>query len=789
MFKYFFKIALRNLKKNKAYSVINVLGLAVGIAAFIMIALYIQYEYNFDKFNVNYDKIFRVEQKVKYSDGFRNRVETPSPLAAILASGIPEIVKSVKIRPVWGEFLSSGKKLTFYEEEGYYSENTFFNIFTCGFILGSPKTALVEPYSIVITKELAQKYFPGEYPLGKTIRAQNKYDYKVTAVINNYPKNSHLKLSYLVSFSTFEKTTGYEASTNWGDNGISTYILLQSKEQYKTSGNKIYNLLDKYIPQNNRKLVLRPLSQIHLHPDDETDLSVLIYLFGIIGLFALCIASMNSVNLTTAYATTRAKEIGIRKVVGANRITLIKHLLCESVIITFVSLLLAFSLVEVFLPEFDKVVGRQLEISIINNWMFTLGMVSVSFLVGLFSGSYPAFILSSFAPGILLKKNISGENHFHKIRMKKILVFVQFLLSIALIISTIIVYYQLEYMSSKNLGFNRENILWAEHIKSNNKYFISLNALKQALLQNPGILSVTISKNIPFHGYWDRTVNREGAGSDEKMNLLYNEIDPDFIKTYGMKIMEGRNFDKTISADKNACLINETAAKQFGWNKPLGKRLWNNKYHIIGVVKDFHQISIYFPIRPFFMVLNENNLEDENIFSIKVASKHDPEIKQFVMDKFEVFFHGDLFNFKYLEDDFDSETVRIVSGVSKSFGIFASITIILAIVGLFGTVSFITKLRTKEVAIRKVLGATLPELLLVLSHDMIKVMLFANLFACIIAYVLMNSILNQFAYRTDISIWIFLSVGFISFSISMSVVLVQIYKTATNNPVNSLRNE
>jgi putative ABC transport system permease protein len=789
MIKYYFKIAFRNLNKNKAYSVVNILGLAVGIAAFILIALYIQYECNFDKFNVNYDRIFRVEQKVKYADGFRNRNQTPSSLNGILAAGFPEIVKSVKIKPVWGEFLSSGKKLTFFEEDGFYSCDTFFDIFTCSFIIGSPKTALIEPNSIVLTKELAEKYFPGENPLGKTIRAQNKLDYKVTAVIDNIPDNSHLKLSYLISFSTIEKTQDYNFPTEWGDDGISTYVLLQSKELYKTTGGKIYNLLDKYIPQNNRKLVLRPLAQIHLHPDDDTNLSIIIFLYGIIGLFALCIASINSINLTTAYATTRAKEIGIRKVVGANRVTLIKHLLCESVIITFISLLIAFSLAEVFLPEFNKVVDRQLEISIIHNWVFTLGMVVISLLVGLFSGSYPAFLLSSFAPGSLLRKNVSGKNHFQKIGMKKILVFVQFMLSIALMISTLIVYKQLEYMSAKDLGFKRDNILWAEHIKSVNKNFNSPDALKQALLQNPKILSVTISKNIPFHGYWDRTVNWEGGGMDEKMDLLYNAVDPDFIKTYGMKIIEGRNFNKTISNDMNACLINETAVEQFGWKDPLGKRLWDNKYRIVGVVKDFHQISIYFPIRPFFMILNDNNFEDENTFSIKVASEHEPEIKQFVMDKFEAFFPGQLFNFKCLDEDFDSETIRIVSGVSRSFGIFTVVTILLAMGGLFGTISFITKLKTKEVGIRKVLGASLPKLLLVLSRDMIKVMAYANLFAWIIAFVLMNMILNQFAYRTDISIWIFLIVGIISFTASMLIVLAQIYNTAAKNPVNSLRYE
>lgn len=789
MIKYYFKIALRNLRKNKVYSVINILGLAVGIASFILIALYIRYEYNFDKFNVNYDRIFRVEQKVKYADGYRNRNQTQAPLADILAAGFPEIEKSVKIKPVWGEFLSSAKKLTFYEEQGYYSGNTFFDIFTYDFISGSPKTALTDPCSIVLTKELAQKYFPGENPLGKTIRAQNKLDYKITAVIKDFPGNSHLKLSYLVSFSTIEKTQDYNFPTEWGDDGISTYVLLKSKGQYKTAGDKIYNLLDKYIPQNNRKLVLRPLSQVHLHPDDDTNLSVIIFLYGIIGLFALCIASVNSINLTTAYATNRAKEIGIRKVVGANRMKLIKHLLCKSVIITFISLLLAFSLAEVFLPEFNKVVDRQLEISILSNWVFTLGMAAVALTVGLFSGSYPAFLLSSFAPGVLLSKNISGKNLFQKIGMKKILVFVQFLLSIALMISTLIVYKQLEYMNTKDLGFKRENILWAEHIKSDNKNFNSPDALKQALLQNPNILSVTISKNIPFHGYWDRTVNWEGSGTDEKINLLYNAVDPDFIKTYGMKIIDGRNFNKTISSDKNACLVNETAAGQFGWKNPVGKKLWDNKYHIIGVVKDFHQISIYFPIRPFFVILNDNNFEDENIFSIKVASEHDPEIKQFVMDKFEAFFPGQLFNFKFLDKDFDSETVRIVSGVSRSFGIFTAITIILALVGLFGTISFITKLKTKEVGIRKVLGASLPKLLLVLSRDMIKVMAYANLFAWIIAFLLMNFILNQFAYRTDISIWIFLSVGIISFAASMLIVIAQVYNTAAKNPVNSLRYE
>jgi putative ABC transport system permease protein len=787
----YLKTTLRSITKRKVYSLINISGLAIGIAVFILIALYIRYEFSFDRFNENYHRICRVEKEVTLSGGKQKQTKTPFPLAPILVDNFPEVVDAVRLTFTSGHFSSHQVQMSF-EKHGLYADPSFFDIFTFHLIKGNPKDALRQPFSIVLTEELAEKYFPGEEPIGKILKFEDEFDLKVTGVMENPPANSHFKSRYIISFPTFKDINLYNPIGDWNSDFSFTYILLQNNNSSETLNQKISPLLFNYIKNNKSTLYLKPLKDIHFsllvnELGANTDITI-IYLYIALAVFILAIACINFMNLSTAYSSVRAKEIGIRKAVGSTRLALIQQFLSESVFLAVISLFIAFILAILFLPVFGDIVHRELGLNLFRDWLFILGMLVMGILVGLIAGSYPAFFLSSLRPARILKRNIVEKSKSPFSR--KFLVGFQFLISLVLIIATMVIYRQLNYVKERDYGFEKDNILMATFKSKVPEQLSQYEVLKSELLKHPDILNAAVSNNRIFNNAPDIHINWEGASQGEKMRIYYNVVDYDFLGTFGLEIKEGRKFSRSFSTDrKKACILNETAVRKFGWKSPLGKKIYNNRFTVVGVIKDFHVFSAFYEIPPYMLMMLSEELTGYRTVSIRISPRHVSETKRFIEEKFQAFFPRNIVDFKLLSEGFDKIFYETVEGVGKTFGFFSFLTIFIAMIGLLGLVSYSAQRRTKEIGIRKVLGASIANIFYLLSREFLKLQLIANLIAWPLAYFILNQILQQFAYRIDIGLWIFILAGIATLVISLVTVSAQILKAALANPISALRYE
>jgi putative ABC transport system permease protein len=802
-----FKIAFRNIIKHNIYSFINISGLAIGMAAFILITLYIQYELSFNKFNKNYNRIYRVEAEHVLANGNEESNNTPYPLAPVLVDNFPEILHAVRLMPLGEKSLSSSGDKRYLEKDGIYADNSLFDIFTFHFIAGNPNSALKKPLTIVLTKSLADKYFPDSEPIGKILKYDKQFDCKVTGVIENLALNSDIQFSYILSFPSRKVIIGYDYANDWDSNHLHTYILLSHDYSYKEVSKKIYNVVNNFGHTHPRNLFIKPLSKIHLYQSNNEGFSKikLIFLFGTMALFILLIACINFINMTMAYASSRTKEIGIKKVVGSNRLSLIIQFLSESVILSIISIIIAFLIVDSLIPVFNNIIHRELQINLLNNYMFILGMFFTTLFVGIISGSYPAFMLSSFQAIKILKNPsmIIGKNT----GPRKILVVFQTIITIVFMIASLVIYKQMDFMKNKELGFDKEHIVICDIETNTNEQIRRNEFFKNELLKNLNIEKVTFSYGAPFYHDTNWDFHWEGADNGETMVFPINNIDHDFIDTYGMEIIAGRNFKREIISDKDkSCIINETAAKKFGWidnfsnstnfrNKyqsAIGKKIIANgqdEYIVIGVVKDFHQQSTYFEIEPFFMNLIGDISWQYNMFSIKVRSPDLMNTLNYIKSKFEYFFPNTIFNYRFLDEDFDRETFDLMEGIVKTSAFFTLLSILIGLMGLLGLVSFIVSKKTKEIGIRKVVGASVPNILLMYAKHFVKWMFIANIIAWPVAYFVMKKWLQNFAYRIDLTIWPFLLAGLSALVIAILTVSWQAFRAATANPVESLRYE
>ena len=787
------KIAVRNLTKNKEYTLINIFGLAVGLAAFIMISLFIQFHLSFDKFNKNYRNIYRVDQDVHVSGINETYSCTPFPLAPVLQNNFPEILRAARIR-FCDEFISVDRERTYYEYDGMYADSTIFDIFDFEFVQGDPKTALDEPLSIVLSEKLADKYFPRQNPVGRSLKFQTNFVLNITGVIKNMPANSTIDPEYIVSFSSFAIVMNQPIDEIWDWCMISTFILLDDNVNADTLSNKIRNIEDDYYKNEmGNKLKLWPLSKIHLQYNDKNDSRGFIYLMGLIAVFTLLIACINFMNLSTAYSSVRIKEIGLRKISGANKQSIIRQFLGESLIISFASLMIAYTIAVLALPYLNAIIEENLKIQYFNNPGFFVFIIGVTFLTGILSGSYPAFYLSSLLPVKILKgTNKSGSGNP---LLRKILVVFQFLISITLIICTIIIFQQLNYMKNKELGFDKENILVAYIQLTGTNNESRYNALKNDILGNPEVISMSWSHNAPFFDseFWNVSV--DGMPQDQKYYIFHNHVDFDFLKTYGIRIKEGRELSEEFPSDKEgACLINEEAVKKFRWDScgAIGKTLTNDNivYRVIGVMKNCHIYTVAAQIEPYFISYTTRELSWPNTHSVKIATNHDvKEMIKFVTQKFQEYFPNDNIEFRLLEENFDERNYGFVIVLGTLIGIFAVLSITIAAVGLFGLVSFITKQRTKEIGIRKANGAMVSDLFRLIVKEFIILLIIANIIAWPLAYFINREILKVFAYRIDIGAIVFIAAGALSIIITLITVSYQILKVAYLNPVDVLRYE
>jgi putative ABC transport system permease protein len=807
MLKNYFKIALRNLLRHKGFSAINIFGLAIGMATCLMITLFVQNELSYDRFNKKSGQMVRVIFKVTMQGDNLSEANVMPPVAQTLKAEYPEVLEATRLRPNGYPTIVYGDK-SFKEDAFTFVDSNFFQVFTLPLIKGDAKTALLQPFTLVITQAVATKYFGKEDPIGKIVTlAKNNARYKVTGVIDKVPVTSHFQFDIFASMAGLEEAR----SGSWMSSNFFTYLVLQDGYNYKKLEAKLPQVMEKYLsPQmskgmgmtvedfrkkgNTIGLFLQPVTDIHLHPETPNDLTPAgdiryVYIFGAIALFMLLIACINFMNLSTAGASSRAKEVGIRKVMGSMKSQLVRQFLLESILLTLIALVLAVCIVYFTLPLFNQLSGKTLTLQFSDNpWVLPI-FVLLGLLTSFLAGSYPAFFLSSFNPIAVLKGRFSSGKK-GSVGLRSSLVVFQFFISITLIISTTVVYKQLSYIQHKKLGYDKDQVLILPQISAlGNKEEV----FKQQLLHNPQIVNVSTSSYLPAGpSYNNNFFIYPETNSNLLIKSLRYDIDENYIPTLGMEIVAGRNFSKEYGTDSSAAVINETAAKALGWDKnAIGHIITNSNnngnranYRVIGVVKDFHFRSLHEKISPLVMVLGDSW---GNII-VKAKTKDIAGLLTTLKKEWTALTAETPFTYSFMDDRLNN-TYKAEQKVALILGIFAGLTIFVACLGLFGLAMFTAEQRRKEMGVRKVLGASVLQIVTLLSIDFLQLVLIASVISFPLAWWAMNKWLQDFAYRIDIGWMAFAIAGIGTAIIALLTVSYQAIKAAVANPVKSLRTE
>jgi putative ABC transport system permease protein len=818
MLKNYFLSAYRNIARNKFYSALNVFGPAIGITCAILILLYVQEELTFDKHNDKYKNIYRLESDFNISGKATLAALVPMPMAPTLKDEFPEI-KEITRFAGFGiqDILFTYKNLKFFEDNLYFTDSTVFKVFNFEFVLGSPDNALNEPNTIVITESFASRYFGKDNPMGEVLTTSNFGNCRVTGVIKDVPANSHLRFDCLLSMATIVELTGVDrfnsrsAPAFWNISAFG-FVLLNDNAKIEDLLGKFPGFYDKYMSslgkQINATFRLRAtrIDKVHFSSKLEFDLPVgnfsYIIIFSLVGVFMLLIASLNYMNMATARSTNRAKEVGLRKVIGAGKGSLIRQFISESMVLVVVALIVALIATIFILPYFNVLTDKALKIGNLFDPVTFLFIIVITLFVGLISGSYPAFFLSSFSPLVVLKSNVSPNQG--KGLLRKILVVFQFAISGTLIIGTMIVSGQQKYIRNKDLGLSKENVLI---IPVRDTAFINrkLQSFKDELKKNPDIKGVSSAILVPPLMASKVVFQIEKDGKMVELATSFSIVDHEFIDVMQMKLVQGRNFDRTITSDlTKAFVINETAAKVFGWGtEALGKRIKfglnpatgiaQRDGVVVGVVKDFHFTSIHNAIEPFIFVVSRNpntnfyiRLADENVpATIEYVKKVESDLGSTL--PFNYFFFSDKLNEMYTSEN----------KLNSLFNIFSLMTIFIACLGLLGLTSYVSEQRSKEMALRKIMGANVNQVIWLLNKDFLLLVLLSNIISWPAAYYLMDKWINGFAYRMDFGLSPFVWATVIPFIVSLVITLTialitissQSIKAANVNPVNRLSRE
>jgi len=800
MFKNYLKIAVRNLFRHKVYSLINISGLAVGIASSILIYLYVHNEMTYDTFHRNADQIYRVYRIEKSPGGGEAySATTPNPLPRTLRNDYPDLAHVVSFFGTEFPVTSNGKT---FKERGLCTDPTVFEMFTFPFLRGNPETALENVNSIVITEDLAEKFFGDTDPIGKTLTIFGKYDFIITGVLKRIPENSSIKFGMLIS----EKILKYimpDFGKYWYSSGNYTYVQFSEKFTPTELENQLPFIIEKYVPdwlKDRMALGLQPLTSIHLDSRMVGEMvppnsAVYLYILLAIAFSVLLIACINFMNLSTARYTERSKEVGMRKVLGAQRIQLIKQFLGESILLSFLALIMGIALAELFLPEFNALAGKKLALNYHENVLSLFGLLGFGLFVGIFSGFYPALFLSVHKPIDVLKgqRKVGSGN----INFRRVLVISQFSISILLIICELVITQQLRYMKNHELGFNPENVVvipintreLTDPLRKIEAYVNAIHARKESM----GILSTAISENVPGY-YFQNTFgiipeNWEGQGS---LEMVVTSIDEKFLETYQMQLVEGRNFSREFSTDKNdAVLLNETAVKIMGWDTALGKHFkyvhGDGPFTVIGVVKDIHFKSLQNAIEPLIYRFATEKYQ-MGFLSVRIRPENITEALEFLKEQWQYIVSDVPFEYFFLTDKF-AQSYQEEEKVVEIIGISSLLAILLACLGLLGLVALIVTQRTKEIGIRKVLGASVTNIVLLVSKQFVKLVLLANIIAWPIAYFVMKDWLQDYPYRINVGVGFFLLGGVLALLIALLAVSFQAIKAALANPVDALRYE
>ncbi|MBN1181842.1 MAG: ABC transporter permease [Bacteroidales bacterium] len=790
MFKNIIKVTLRKISKEFGYNLIIILSLTIGIVSSLFLLMYVFDDLSYDQFHKNKDRIVRVLSHITESDEEFTWYSTQRPFGPQAKEDYPEIEEFVRIIPNWGE-LFIDKDAKQYTEDVAYTDSSFFKVFTFDLIKGDPLTVLARPNAMVVTESFAKKYFGNEDPYGETIRTASGKSFEITGIMKDIPNNSHLTFSALIS----KPTESWEDNpVLWGNFSIITYLLLAEGTDVMVLQQKMKEMYDKYMEASLRESnwhvenILEPLTDIYLKSDVGSDRSgdiKYVYIFSIVAFFILLIASINYMNLATSRSTYRAKEVGLRKVAGSHRWPLILQFLAESVIQTLISLILSIIIIIVLLPSYNQITGKLFDIHYLINPQVILTLIAIVVFIGLIGGSYPAFYLSRFNPVSVIKQETkAGMSNFY---VRRILVVLQFAISIALIINTWVIYKQLNYLKNKELGFDPHNIIIME-LKGQQiqqKYPV----IRDALMQNPNIINVSSANNNIGSGALKYIFAVETSEGMQEKGINSYAADCDFIETMGIAIVEGRNFSRDFLSDTtDAVIINETAAQRFGWDAPLDKRItnkWAKKpFRVVGVMKDFHQDGLYNPIETLMLILKENNY----YVSVKFKDENIKETLQYIESKWTELFPESPFEYTFLEDDF-AQQFKADERKGVIFTYFSVLIIIIACLGIIGLASFTVEQRTKEIGIRKVLGASISRIIFLISSEFLILVGISMVLAFAGAYFYMKNWLQDYTYPTRLDPWIFICAGMLAIIVTLVSTIYSAIRAGLTNPAESLRLE
>ena len=806
MFLNYLKVALRNLLRKKFYSTINILGLAIGLTCTILIGLFVSNELSFDKHHENYKRIYRLESHftIQESDDFF--AATAFPLGPALKLEFPQDVEEYcRFMPMDNNLFQINDKKIF-EDNIYYADSTLTTLFTHKFIAGTPDGALNDPNEMILTESFARKIFGNEDPIGKVLETGYGFGFTITGVIEDVPYNSHLRFEAVGSMITLENYFGKERyhsmeSGAFWNISIFSYIML-------TKTGNIQNVLDGYPAFNEKyikpvgeqinskfQLMVQPLADVHLHSHLGYDLPTgniaYVHTFSIVALFLLLIGCINYMNMATAQSANRATEVGIRKVVGAQKSYLRSQFLMESLILTLLALILAFIATELLLPAFNEIADRHLSFNIAENLNYFLGIVGIALIVGIVSGSYPAFYLSSFVPVEVLKGKLGKS----KGTLRKILVLLQFSISIIMIIGTFTVIQQLNFLRDKDLGFNKENVIVLTVRDTTGVK--NLDAFQDELLKHPQILKAGTSSSIPGQGVGiivQRYETLDGTMTEKGINFVF--VDNDYIDVMDMKMVKGRDFDPELSTDlEESIIINEACANVLGWgDDPIGKKLGfganldgtsTRDTRVIGVVKDFHYNSLHNKIDPIVILLSDRPLRN---ISLKVRQENIKNTINYIKGKWNEFCPTFPFDYTFLDEDLNEQYIA-EQKIGRVFTYFSVLCIFIACLGLFGLAAYTAEQRTKEISIRKVMGASVSNIVIILSKEFSIWVILANIIAWPIAYLALKKWLENFAYSVNLSIFIFLEAGVLALIIALITISFRSIKAALTNPAEALKYE
>jgi putative ABC transport system permease protein len=805
----FFKTALRNIFRHRTYVIINILGLAVGFACSLLIFIFVIHELSFDKFNEKYDRIYRLYLVGKFGETQFKGAWTAAPTAKAFMEEFPEVETAIRLTS-WDETLVQIEDRKFIETNLGFADSSFFDVFTMPLLEGNPKKALTLPNTVVLTRKQATKYFGTGPAMGQHLRIGNDTTlYTITGVMKDIPENCHFDFSMLISFVSHPRA----GEDFWLSNSFATYVLLKPGASAKSVEARIPGLIKKYIgPQVEKVLGLdlkafvekgnfygiymQPLSDVHLNPEISSEFKPAndrkyIYIFSGVALLILIVAAINYMNLSTARSTKRSREVGLRKVMGSTRTLLIRQFMVESVILTFISLGLAILLVELLLPVFNNMLQTKLVVGYFSRWYVIPGLILLALLIGVLSGSYPAWFLASFMPvKVLYGKLKLGLSN---VRIRSVLVVLQFSISILLILSSLIIYKQIHFMITKDLGFDKEQLLVIRRMEAVQKKILPF---KEEIGKIPGVISSANSTTIPGYPNNNNGFQIEGRPAELTYLMQVNWVDYDYLKTYKIELTEGRAFSRDYASDTAMMIINEEAVRRFGLKEPFatrfiepGRTLQERKYHnVVGIARNFHYQTLRMNIDPHVFMLKPEGWDWPGYLTIRLDKNNMDQTIALIQKTWQKFTNDQPFQYFFLDKEFEKfyKEERRTAKIVVAFSILA---IFIACLGLFGLTSFATEQRAREISLRKVLGSSTRGIVMLFVREVLLLIGFATIPAWVATYFLMNKWLENFHYRITMQFWEFL----ISFLITLFVALVTVcyrtYRAGIANPAEVLKYE